>query len=103
MSSQPPIAPSPQAQRRLDEHRASREAVHTVCRYIWLSLCRHGVPYRDRADLVQAIVRAALEAWPSYDAEIANLQKWLNGITLHHVQRWRMRCATDPRSEKATH
>lgn len=98
MSFQPPV--SPPAQRRLDEHRASREAVGKVARFIWLALRRHGVPSRDRSDLVQEILLAALEAWPQYDAEIAAPEKWLNGIIRHHVQRRRARSAKDPFPEK---
>jgi RNA polymerase sigma factor (sigma-70 family) len=88
-------------QRQLDEQRASREAVTKVSEYIWLAVGRHGVPCSDRNDLVHDILLAALEGWPSYDAEIASPQKWLNGIIVHHVKRWRARRAKHPLPKKA--
>ena len=97
MNSQLPLPPTP---RRLDEHRASREAVDIIIAYIWAALLRHGVPERDRRDLLQDIILAALEAWPRYDADVATPQKWLNGIILHQIQRWRARCARNPLSKK---
>src|SRR3954464_5604102 len=87
----PPTPPPPPNTRRLDEHRASREAIDTVVQFIWSALGRRGVPDRDRYDLLQDILVAALEAWPRYDADIATPQKWLNGIILHHIQRWQAR------------
>src|SRR5262249_3554621 len=101
MSSQSPV--SPPAEARLDEHRASREAVRRVVDFVWLALSRRGVPYRDRYDVLQEILVAALEAWPRYDAELATPDKWLNGIILHHVLRWRARCEREPLADKSDH
>jgi RNA polymerase sigma factor (sigma-70 family) len=98
MSIQPPI--SPQAQRRIDECHASREAVGKLSRFIWHALRRRGVPYRDRPDLVQEILLGALIAWPRYDDAIATPEKWLNGIIRHHVLRQRARYAKAPWPEK---
>jgi RNA polymerase sigma factor (sigma-70 family) len=98
MSLQPPS--SPPVQRRLDEHRASRETIGKITRFIWFALRRHGVPACDRPDLVQEILLAALEAWPRYDAGIAAPEKWLNGIIRHHVLRRRASYAKDRLPEK---
>src|SRR6188768_4178667 len=101
MSSRSPLSPA--TPRRLDEHRASREVVDKIVKFIWNALGRRGVPEQDRYDLLQDIFLAALEAWPRYDADIATLQKWLNGIIHHQIQRWQARCARNPLPKKDEH
>src|SRR5262249_40591454 len=94
-----PISPPAQGQR--DEHRASREAIGKIAPFILRALRRRGVPSRDRPELAQEILLAALEAWPRYDADLATPEKWLRGIIHNQVQRWRARRARDPLSENA--
>jgi RNA polymerase sigma factor (sigma-70 family) len=74
-----------------NERSASRAAIARDLARIRAALRRHRIPSWDRRDLAQDILLAILEGWHKRGSEVAEPERWVNGIISNHVRRWRQR------------
>jgi RNA polymerase sigma factor (sigma-70 family) len=77
--------------RRLDQRNTPRAVSIQDCARIRGALGQHRIPLQDREDLGQAILLALLEGWQTRGSDVADPERWLNGIIANHVRRFRQR------------
>lgn len=75
--------------RRLGQRSPSGAGVPQDFARIWTALGRHRIPIQDLDDLAHAIVIAVLEGMQKRGAEIADPDRWFNGVILNQVRGWR--------------
>lgn len=77
--------------RHLDERSAPQVDITAGFSRVQAALGRRRIPLQDRHDLAQDIVLAVLEGSQKRGVEIADPERWLNGVILNQVRGWHQR------------